>query len=51
MSIEQALQLNNEIVVPAKNLRKKLSTAEIVTIGSSAVSIATMVVSIVNLLR
>ena len=45
------IQPGMEIVVPAKNLRKKLSTAEIVTIGSSAVSIATMVVSIVNLLR
>ena len=45
------IQPGMEIVVPAKNLKKKLSTAEIVTIGSSAVSIATMVVSIVNLLR
>ena len=45
------IQPGMEIVVPAKNLRKKLSTAEVVTIGSSAVSIATMVVSIVNLLR
>ena len=45
------IQPGMEIVVPAKNLRKKLSTAEIVTIGSSAVSIATMIVSIVNLLR
>ena len=45
------IQPGMEIVVPAKNLRKKLSTAEIVTIGSSAVSIATMVVSIVNLLK
>lgn len=39
-----------EIVVPAKSLKKKLSTAEVVTISSSAVSIATMVVSIVNML-
>lgn len=45
------IQPGMEIVVPAKNLRKKLTTAEIVTIGSSAVSIATMVVSIVNLLK
>ena len=45
------IQPGMEIVVPSKNLRKKLSTAEIVTIGSSAVSIATMVVSIVNLLK
>ena len=45
------IQPGMEIVVPAKNLRKRLTTAEIVTIGSSAVSIATMIVSIVNLMR
>lgn len=45
------IQPGMEIVVPAKNLKKRLTTAEIVTIGSSAVSIATMIVSIVNLLK
>lgn len=45
------IQPGMEIVVPAKSLKKKLSTAEIVTISSSTVSIATMVVSIVNMLR
>lgn len=45
------IQPGMEIVVPAKSLKKKLSTAEVVTISSSAVSIATMVVSIVNMLR
>lgn len=45
------IQPGMEIVVPAKNLKKKMSTAEIVTIGSSLVSIATMVVTIVNLLK
>ena len=45
------IQPGMEIVVPAKSLKKRLTTAEIVTIGSSAVSIATMLVSIVNLLR
>lgn len=45
------IQPGMEIVVPTKSLRKRLTTAEIVTIGSSAVSIATMIVSIVNLLR
>ena len=44
------IQPGMEIVVPAKSLKKKLSTAEVVTISSSAVSIATMVVSIVNML-
>ena len=45
------IQPGMEIVVPAKNLRKKLSTAEIVTIGSASASIATMIVTIVNLLK
>lgn len=45
------IQPGMEIVIPAKSFRKRLTTAEIVTIGSSAVSIATMVVSIVNLLK
>ena len=40
-----------EIVVPAKNLRKKMTTAEIVAIGSSTASIATMLITIVNLLK
>lgn len=40
-----------EIVVPSKNIVRKLSTAEIMTIGTSSMSIATMIVSIVNLLR
>ena len=40
-----------EIVVPTKSASKKLSTAEIVTIGSSAASIATMIITIVNLLK
>ena len=45
------IQPGMEIVVPAKSLKKKLSTAEVVTISSSAVSIATMVVSIMNMLK
>ena len=45
------IQPGMEIVVPAKNLKKRLTTAEIVTIGSSAVSIATMMVTIINLLK
>jgi hypothetical protein len=40
-----------EIVVPTKKLGKRLSTAEIVTISSSTVSIATMIVTIANLLK
>lgn len=45
------IQPGMEIVVPAKNLKKKMSTAEIVTIGSASASIATMIVTIVNLLK
>ena len=45
------IQPGMEIVVPTKNLKKKMSTAEIVTIGSASASIATMIVTIVNLLK
>lgn len=40
-----------EIVVPTKNATRRLSTAEILTIGSSTASIATMIVTLVNLLK
>lgn len=40
-----------EIVVPTKSNTRKLSTAEILTIGTSTASIATMIVTLVNLLK
>ena len=40
-----------EIVVPSKSAAKKMSTAEIVAIGSSTASIATMIVTMVNMLK
>lgn len=40
-----------KIVIPRKPERKKLSTAEIVTISTSTASLATMVVTLVNLLK
>lgn len=40
-----------EIIVPSKQAAKKLTTAEIVTIGSSTASIATMLVTIANLIK
>ena len=40
-----------EIVVPTKNANKKLSTAEVLAISSSTASIATMIVTLVNLLK
>lgn len=40
-----------EIVVPRKKIRRTMSTAEVVTIGTSAASLATMVVTLINLLK
>lgn len=40
-----------EIVVPTKSVSSKMSTAEIMTIGTSVASIATMIATLVNLLK
>ncbi len=40
-----------EIVVPSRPATKKMSTAEIVAIGSGAASIATMIATMVNLMK
>ncbi len=40
-----------EIIVPSKPANKKMSTAEIVAIGSGTASIAAMIATIVNLLK
>lgn len=40
-----------EIVVPSRSAAKKMSTAEIIAIGSSTASIATMIVTMVNMLK
>ena len=40
-----------EIVVPTKQQRNKLSTAELLAIGTSTASIATMIATIVNVLK
>lgn len=45
------IQPGMEIVVPSKNISTKLSTAEVIAVSSSAMSIATMIVTIVNLLK
>jgi protein involved in polysaccharide export with SLBB domain len=39
-----------EIVVPASSYKRGLSTAEIMTIGTSTASVATMIVTMVNVL-
>ena len=40
-----------EIVVPAKSVSDRMSTAEIMTISTSVASIATMIATLVNLLK
>ncbi|MGN1262658.1 MAG: SLBB domain-containing protein [Prevotella sp.] len=40
-----------EIIVPSKQVAKKLTTPEIVAIGSSTASIATMLITIANLIK
>ena len=45
------LQPGCQIVVPSKKNRQKLSTAEYAAMGTSAASIATMLVTIANLLK
>lgn len=40
-----------QIVVPSKELAKKMTTAEIVAIGSGTASIATMIATIANLMK
>ena len=40
-----------EIVVPTKNVSNKMSTAEMLTIATSVASIATMIATLVNLLK
>lgn len=40
-----------EIVVPTKTKGNRLSTAEILTIGTSTASIATMIATLVNILK
>ena len=48
---KKAIQPGCEIVVPSKNSKNKLTTAETVAIGTSAASITTMMVTIANLLK
>ena len=47
----KSIQPGCEIVVPTKPQRNKLSTGEIMTIGTSTASIATMIVTLVNILK
>jgi len=40
-----------EIVVPTKQRGKRMTTAEVLAIGSSTASIATMIATLVNVLK
>jgi hypothetical protein len=40
-----------EIVVPSKDAKSKMSTAEVLSIGSSSASIAAVIATIANLLK
>ncbi len=40
-----------EIVVPRKKIRRSMTTGEIVTIGTSTASLATMIVTMISLLK
>ena len=47
----KTIQPGCEIIVPSKNQRNKLSTSETLAIGTSAASVATMMVTIANILK
>lgn len=48
---KKAIEPGCEIIVPSKDPRKKLSAAEIIGMGTSAASLATMVATMVNLFQ
>ena len=47
----KAIEPGCEIIVPAKDPKKKMSPAEIIGMGTSAASLATMVATLVNLFK
>ena len=47
----KSIQPGCEIVVPTKPQRTKMNTAEILTIGTSTASIATMIATLVNIFK
>lgn len=48
---KKAIEPGCEIIVPSKDPRKKMSPAEIIGMGTSAASLATMVATMVNLFK
>ena len=47
---KKAIVPGSEIVVPSKKIRKRMTTGEVVAIGTSAVSLSTMIVTLVRML-
>lgn len=47
----KSIQPGCEIVIPSKDAKEKMSTAEMMSMGTTAASISTMMVSIANLLK
>lgn len=47
----KAIQPGCEIVVPSKQNKSKMSTAEVMSIGISATSVATMIITVANILK
>lgn len=47
----KAIQPGCEIVVPSKKTRNEMTTAETMSIGTSATSIATMIITVANILK
>lgn len=47
----KAIQPGCEIVVPSKQNKNKMSTAEVMSIGTSATSVATMIITVANILK
>ena len=47
-SSKKAIQPGMEIVVPKKNVRRKLTTSEIIGIGSAVASLASVVIALIN---
>ena len=48
---KKAIEPGCEIIVPSKDPRKRMSAAEVIGMGTSAASIATMIATMVNLFQ
>ncbi len=48
---KSAVQPGCEIVVPSKKTRRRMTAAETMSLGTSAASIATMIITVANILK